>query len=97
MRIRSQILCERRLDETERRRSIQMKYNEEHGITPQSIHKAVRDLITISRKAASAEMQIEKDPESMSKAELEKLVGDSDQADEESSSRTELRGGGRAA
>ena len=64
------------LDETERRRSIQMKYNEEHGITPQSIHKAVRDLITISRKAASAEMQIEKDPESMSKAELEKLVGE---------------------
>ena len=64
------------LDETERRRSIQMKYNEEHGLTPQSIHKAVRDLITISRKAASAEMQIEKDPESMSKAELEKLVGE---------------------
>ena len=64
------------MDETERRRSIQMKYNEEHGITPQSIHKAVRDLITISRKAASAEMQIEKDPESMSKAELEKLVGE---------------------
>ena len=64
------------LDETERRRSIQMKYNEEHGITPQSIHKAVRDLITISRKAASAEMQIEKDPESMGKAELEKLVGE---------------------
>ena len=64
------------LDETERRRSIQMKYNEEHGITPQSIHKAVRDLITISRKAASAEMQIEKDPESMSKAELEKLGGE---------------------
>ena len=64
------------MDETERRRSIQMKYNEEHGITPQSIHKAVRDLITISRKAASAEMQIEKDSESMSKAELEKLVGE---------------------
>ena len=62
------------MDETERRRSIQMKYNKEHGITPQSIHKAVRDLITISRKAASAEMQIEKDPESMSKAELEKLI-----------------------
>ena len=85
------------LDETERRRSIQMKYNEEHGITPQSIHKAVRDLITISRKAASAEMQIEKDPESMSKAELGEAGRGSDQADEESSSRIELRGSGRAA
>ena len=64
------------LDETKRRREIQMKYNEEHGITPQSIHKAVRELITISRKVAAEELRMEKDPESMSREELEKLIKD---------------------
>ena len=64
------------IEETRRRRQIQMKYNEEHHITPQSIHKAVRDLISISKKAAAAELRMEKDPESMSKAELEKLVAE---------------------
>ena len=63
------------IDETKRRRAIQMAYNEEHGITPQTIRKSVRDLISISKKVAAEEMRLEKDPESMSKGELEKLIG----------------------
>ena len=66
----------RAIGETERRRAIQMKYNEEHGITPQTIKKAVRDLISISKKVAAEELRMEKDPESMSKEELEKLIKD---------------------
>ena len=66
----------RAMDETERRRRIQMQYNEEHGITPQTVRKAVRDLISISKKVAQSELQIAKDPESMSKEELEKLIKD---------------------
>ncbi len=64
------------MDETQRRREIQMKYNEEHGITPQTIRKSVRDLISISKKVAAEELRMEKDPESMSRKELEKLIGD---------------------
>lgn len=66
----------RAIGETERRRSVQMKYNEEHGITPQTIKKSVRDLISISKKVAAEELRMEKDPESMSREELEKLISD---------------------
>jgi excinuclease ABC subunit B len=63
------------IEETNRRRQIQQKYNEEHGITPQTIKKAVRDLISISKKVDGLETgDIQKDMESMSTKELEKLV-----------------------
>lgn len=64
------------ISETNRRRKIQNEYNEEHGITPQTIKKAVRDLISISKVIAKEELRFEKDPESMDRKELEKLVGD---------------------
>ena len=64
------------IEETKRRRKIQQQYNEEHGITPQTIKKSVRDLIAISKKVAAAEMSMEKDPESMSEKELNKLIAD---------------------
>lgn len=64
------------MEETERRRKIQQQYNEEHGITPQTIQKSVRDLISISRKVAREEQRFEKDPESMNRKELEKLIGE---------------------
>lgn len=66
------------IEETERRRELQEKYNQEHGITPQTIKKSVRDLISISKEIAQKDLQFEKDPESMSKKELEKLVADID-------------------
>ena len=62
------------IDETQRRRRIQQEYNEEHHITPQTIKKAVRDLISISKTIAREELQFEKDPESMSEDELKKLI-----------------------
>ena len=64
------------IDETDRRRAAQQAYNEAHGITPTTIHKKVRDLIAISKDIAKTEDKFEKDPESMSRAELEKLVKD---------------------
>ncbi len=64
------------IDETKRRRKVQQEYNEAHGITPQTIQKSVRDLIAISKKVAADEMSMSKDPESMSKKELEKYIAD---------------------
>jgi len=67
---------EKAISETERRRQIQQAYNEAHGITPKTIQKSVRDLISISKEIAHKEMQFKKDPEEMDKAELEKLIAD---------------------
>ncbi|WP_277934599.1 excinuclease ABC subunit UvrB [Parablautia intestinalis] len=64
------------IEETNRRRRIQQKYNDEHGITPTTIRKAVRDLISISRVIAKEELQFAKDPESMDRRELEKLTAE---------------------
>lgn len=64
------------IEETNRRRKLQEAYNEAHGITPQTIKKSVRDLIAISKKVAIDEMKFAKEPESMSKKELEKTIAD---------------------
>ena len=64
------------IEETERRRKIQQEYNEAHGITPTTIQKSVRELISVSKKIAKEEMNFKKSPESMNKAELTKLIAD---------------------
>lgn len=62
------------LEETERRREIQSRYNEDNGITPTTIKKAVRDLISLSKSVEKSELEFKKDPESMDRKELEKLI-----------------------
>jgi excinuclease ABC subunit B len=62
------------IDETNRRRSIQMKYNEEHGITPQTIRKAVREVMRISKKVEASGFDVEKDLESMNRKEIEAVL-----------------------
>ena len=64
------------MEETKRRREIQQAYNEEHGITPTTIQKSVRELISVSKKVAKEEMNFKKDPESMNRDELTKLIAD---------------------
>ena len=64
------------IEETKRRREIQQAYNEEHGITPTTIQKSVRELISVSKKVAKEEMNFKKDPESMNRDELTKLIAD---------------------
>ena len=64
------------IGETERRRKKQQEYNRQHGITPTTIQKSVRDLISVSKKVAEEELNFKKDPESMNKGELEKLIAD---------------------
>ena len=64
------------IGETNRRRSLQEAYNKEHGITPRTIEKSVRDLIAVSKKVAREEYEFKKEPESMSRKELEKLIAD---------------------
>ena len=64
------------MEETKRRREIQQAYNEEHGITPTTIQKSVRELISVSKKVAKEEMNFKKAPESMNRDELTKLIAD---------------------
>ncbi|MCR4956156.1 MAG: excinuclease ABC subunit UvrB [Lachnospiraceae bacterium] len=64
------------IEVTKRRRELQQQYNEEHHITPTTIKKAVRDLISISKKVAEEEVKFKKDPESMNRKELEKCIAD---------------------
>ena len=62
------------ITETNRRRTIQEAYNKEHGITPTTIKKTVRDLIAVSKAVAETEVRLQKDPESMTRKELTKLI-----------------------
>ena len=68
------------LDETKRRRQIQMEYNKEHGITPTTIKKAVRELIAVSKAIESTQATLDKDPESMSDQELQDIIKKTEKA-----------------
>ena len=85
------------IQETERRRTVQMAYNEEHGITPTTIQKSVRDLISISKKVAAEELRMEKDPEIHEQKRAGKTGKRSGKADEEGCRGAELRGSSRVA
>ena len=69
---------EKAISETNRRREIQQKYNDEHGITPTSIRKAVRELVTISSSVEKTKKshKLDKDPESMDEKELKALIAE---------------------
>ena len=67
---------QRAISETERRRSLQEAYNKEHGIMPKTIQKAVRELISVSKKVAAEELNFKRNPEAMDAAELTKLIAD---------------------
>ena len=62
------------IDETERRRKIQMAYNEKHHITPKTIEKAVQDVIAVSKQVATEEKDMERQPEEMTVEELKKYI-----------------------
>lgn len=84
------------IDETMRRRSVQEEYNKEHHITPQTVKKAVRDLISISKSVAETEEKLEKDPESMSRKELEKLIKEVEKKMRKAAADLNFRGSSRA-
>ena len=64
------------ITETKRRREIQMAYNEEHGITPKTIQKAIRDVISITNEEAPEKSRgsLKKDTESMNRKELTEMI-----------------------
>lgn len=80
------------MEETKRRREIQQAYNEEHGITPTTIQKSVRELISVSKKVAKEEMNFKKDPESMNRDELTKLIADIQKKMQKAAADLKLRG-----